>query len=148
MKTNKKYQKFFVLALYFLVPFLILITIKYFTADNEYQPLSKAEIVKTNNDIKNLKLPDTVDFNFHINPTLSDRFFLCYGLEDKDTRETGLRFDTKEDAYSALGEQLNRRAIISGNTGKSELVNRITELEDKKLMPLKTSNLSLSEYEK
>lgn len=147
MKKNKTYQKTFVLVLYFIVPFLIVLAVKYFNTDGKYQPLAKADTIKGADIIKNSKLPDTVDFNFHIKPILSDRCFLCHG-PDEGTREAGLRFDTEEGAFKALGEGLNRHAIVPGDIEKSQLVKRITALEEEKLMPPKTSNLSLSEYEK
>lgn len=147
MKKNKTYQKTFVLVLYFIVPFLIVLAVKYFNTNAEYQPLAKTDDVKGSNNLENIKLPDTVDFNFHIKPILSDRCFLCHG-PDEGTREAGLRFDTEEGAFKALGEGLNRHAIVPGDIEKSQLVKRITALEEEKLMPPKTSNLSLSEYEK
>ena len=147
MKKNKVYRKTFVSALYFVVPFLIVLAVKYFNTDGKYQPLAKADTIKGSDIIKNSKLPDTVDFNFHIKPILSDRCFLCHG-PDEGTREAGLRFDTEEGAFKALGEGLNRHAIVPGDIEKSQLVKRITALEDEKRMPPKTSNLSLSEYEK
>jgi hypothetical protein len=38
------------------------------------------------------ELPDRVDFNFHVNPILSDRCFTCHG-PDKAALKADLRLD-------------------------------------------------------
>jgi len=138
------------LILYFIVPFAILILIKYSFHDSNggYQSIGE-DLQSHSGDQtkKNIILPDTVDYIFHVKPILSDRCYSCHGPDDK-VREAGLRLDTKEGAFAALGEHLNRFAIVPGNTDLSQLVFRINSADDEKKMPPATSNLSLTEYEK
>lgn len=93
------------------------------------------------------KLPDTVDFSFHIKPLLSDRCFKCHG-PDKNAIEGNLSLHTAEEAYKKLGEELKRSAIVPGDAENSELVNRIYSEDYGLLMPPPESNLALTEYEK
>lgn len=138
------------LILYFIVPFAILILIKYSFHDSNSGYQSIGEDLQSHSGDqtkKNIILPDTVDYIFHVKPILSDRCYSCHGPDDK-VREAGLRLDTKEGAFAALGEHLNRFAIVPGNTDLSQLVFRINSADDEKKMPPATSNLSLTEYEK
>ncbi len=93
------------------------------------------------------RLPEVVDFNFHVKPILSDRCFKCHG-PDANTREADLRFDTKEGAFAALGENKDHYAIVAGDVKKSTLIERIYNSDPDDMMPPPESNLSLNEYEK
>ncbi|MEO1259408.1 MAG: PSD1 and planctomycete cytochrome C domain-containing protein [Bacteroidota bacterium] len=92
-------------------------------------------------------LPQVVDFNFHVKPILSDRCFKCHG-PDANTREAGLRFDTQEGAFAALGENNDHFAIVPGETEKSSLIDRIFTDDPDDVMPPPESNLSLQPHEK
>jgi hypothetical protein len=85
-------------------------------------------------------LPDIVDFNLHVRPIMSDKCFNCHG-PDANKREAGLRLDTPEGAYAALGENKDHYAIVSGNIDKSEVFKRISTTDEKLLMPVPKSNL-------
>ncbi len=148
MKTKKKLT----LILYFLIPFIAVLLVKYSlrTSNDDYVSVDK----KNNETTKELAsvegkmmLPDTVDFIFHVKPILSDRCFLCHG-PDEGTREAGLRLDTEEGAFAAIGENLDRYAIVPGDVNKSQMVHRINAAEPEKTMPPLESNLSLTDYEK
>lgn len=93
------------------------------------------------------RVPDQIDFNFHIKPILSDRCFICHG-PDANTREGGLRVDTKEGAFAALGDAKDHFAIIPNDTEKSTLVQRIFTENPDDIMPPPESNLTLTDYEK
>ncbi|MBU2903976.1 MULTISPECIES: PSD1 and planctomycete cytochrome C domain-containing protein [Arenibacter] len=98
------------------------------------------------NDI-NGRVPDKIDFTFHVKPILSDRCFKCHG-PDKNAIEGGLSLNTAEDAYMALGKKKDHYAIVPGDVEKSELVNRIYTADESLMMPPPESNLTLTQYEK
>ncbi len=94
-----------------------------------------------------LQIPENVDFSLHVKPILSDRCFVCHG-PDKAAVKGNLSLHTAEGAYAALGENLDRHAIVPGDTARSELVKRIYSTNASEVMPPSESNLSLSESEK
>ncbi|MFT4665981.1 MAG: hypothetical protein ACI9XB_002938 [Gammaproteobacteria bacterium] len=92
-------------------------------------------------------LPETIDFNFHVKPILSDRCFKCHGPDPK-TREGDFGFHEKEMAFKALGEKKDHYAIIPGDSENSTLVHRIFSTDENEMMPPPESNLAISDYEK
>jgi len=149
---NIKDIKSFRLVLYFIIPCVLLLFIKFaFVKSNEkYQSINEnfqREEVSNVDRKESLKLPDTIDYIFHVKPIISDRCYSCHGPDDK-VREAGLRLDTEEGAYAAIGEHLDKYAIVPGNTKLSQLVFRINTADEEKKMPPPTSNLALTEYEK
>ncbi len=91
------------------------------------------------------KLPETVDYNLHIKPILSDRCFKCHG-PDKTKVEAGLQLVTFDGATEKL--KSGNHAIVSGNINKSELVKRILSHDPEGMMPSPKSNLTLTGEEK
>ncbi|MBK8557560.1 MAG: PSD1 domain-containing protein [Lewinellaceae bacterium] len=92
-------------------------------------------------------LPAQVDYNFDVRPILSDRCYACHGPDEKK-REAGLRLDTPEGAFAALGENKDHFAIVPGHPEKSALLDRINQTDPEELMPPPSTHLSLSDYEK
>ncbi|MFB0944617.1 MAG: PSD1 and planctomycete cytochrome C domain-containing protein [Spirosomataceae bacterium] len=92
------------------------------------------------------EVPETIDYNFHVRPILSDRCFVCHG-PDANKREAGLRLDTEEGAYAALKENPGAHAIVAGSVDKSELFQRIISTDSTELMPPPESNLALKGFE-
>ena len=135
------------LWLYFVIPFILVLSIKivwglFNEKESNYQP------ILTKNDSKTTaKLPDKIDYIFDVKPILSDRCYLCHG-PDEGTREAGLRLDIKENAFGTLAKSIDRYAIVPGDIEKSQLVYRINNPNEEKVMPPPHSNLSLSDYEK
>ena len=132
-------------AAFFVVPFILIILLKYFSSDKfseDYIDNSNAdyEIINVSN------VPETIDFNFHVNPILSDKCFACHGPDDKQ-RKANLRLDTKEGLYQ-MTEDLIKRVIDLDNLEESEMIRRIFHENKSIVMPPPESNLSLSEYEK
>lgn len=95
----------------------------------------------------NKQLPEQIDFTFHVKPILSDRCFKCHG-PDKNAIEAKLSLHTAEGAYAALGEHLDRFAIVPFEPAKSTLVGRIFSEDEAEMMPPPESNLALTTYEK
>ncbi|MBT8185105.1 MAG: PSD1 and planctomycete cytochrome C domain-containing protein [Eudoraea sp.] len=94
-----------------------------------------------------LTLPETVDYNFHIKPILSDNCYTCHG-PDANKRKAGLRLDIESQALAELKENPGNHAIVAGKPGKSVLYQRITSDDPKVLMPPIDANLSLNRFEK
>lgn len=93
------------------------------------------------------KLPDTIDYNYHVKPILSDRCFACHG-PDENTREAGLRLDEYEAAVSELPESEGKYAIVPRRLGKSEVYHRLISEDPEEMMPPPESNLVLTAEEK
>ena len=91
------------------------------------------------------RLPERVDYNFHIQPLLSDRCYACHGPDD-NAREADLHLYTEE---GALAEKLQSGgyAIVPKRPGRSELMHRIISSDPETVMPPPESNLTLSDYE-
>ncbi|MEM8484321.1 MAG: DUF1553 domain-containing protein [Bacteroidota bacterium] len=92
-------------------------------------------------------VPDSVDFNFHVKPILSDRCFKCHG-PDEQSREAGLRLDTPAGAFAALEGDATRFAIVPGDPELSEVIARINHPDPEERMPHPDSKLFLSDTEK
>jgi|GEM_PF-3900197 len=87
------------------------------------------------------ELPETIDFNFHVKPILSDRCYTCHG-PDANSRKADLRLDTEDGAFSAL--ESGAHAFVAGNLQRSEAIKRIFSSDDQYMMPPPESNLALS----
>lgn len=92
------------------------------------------------------RLPEVVDFNFHIKPLLSDRCYACHG-PDENKRKGNIRLDEKEAALTMLDSLEKTYLIKAGAPDKSLLFHRITSREADSKMPPPESNLHLSDYE-
>ncbi|OYV00261.1 MAG: hypothetical protein CFE26_24240, partial [Verrucomicrobiales bacterium VVV1] len=86
-----------------------------------------------------------IEFNRDIRPILSDACFHCHG-PDKNTRESGLRLDVREDALKK-GE-LGGLAIVPGKPEKSDLVRRILSDDEDEQMPPPDAHKVLSAAQK
>ena len=92
------------------------------------------------------RLPDQIDYNFHVKPILSDRCFACHG-PDAQKREAELRLDIAKNAYAALASG-EGKAIIPGNVGHSQLTRRVLSDDPEMMMPPPESNLSITDKER
>ena len=119
---------------------------KYFSSSSE-SDYAAIDGLTDDRSLRKKEVPTTIDYIFDVKPILSDRCFLCHGPDD-GTREAGLRLDTKEGAYAALGINKDRFVIVPKDTTASELVNRIHAVGTEKLMPPEDANLTLNDYEK
>ncbi len=89
---------------------------------------------------------DSVDFNLHIRPLLSDRCFKCHG-PDANQRKANLRLDIRENALAALKNDPAAHVIVPGNASGSEVFRRISSTDTSQRMPPVKSNLKLNEEE-
>ncbi|MDC6387911.1 PSD1 and planctomycete cytochrome C domain-containing protein [Maribacter sp. PR1] len=94
-----------------------------------------------------LKLPETVDYNFHIKPILSDNCYTCHG-PDANKRKAGLRLDLEKTALSELSESPGHFAIVPKNLRESKAYQSIISDDPNQLMPPPDSKLALNSYEK
>jgi hypothetical protein len=81
--------------------------------------------------------PATVVFNRDIRPILSDNCFQCHG-PDKATRKAKLRVDQEASVFK------ERKVIVPGNPGKSEVYQRLIAKDDKERMPPVSSGHKLT----
>lgn len=88
-----------------------------------------------------------INFNEHIRPILSDRCFPCHG-PDQGKLEAGLRLDLENIAKGFLPEHPDKRAIVSGKPGSSEMIARILSTDPELMMPPPDSKLTLNPLEK
>ncbi|RTE54342.1 DUF1553 domain-containing protein [Arenibacter aquaticus] len=93
------------------------------------------------------KLPDVVDYNFHIKPILSDNCYTCHG-PDANKRKAGLRLDDEQAAFSELPENPGKFAIVAGKPNRSLLYQQVVSDDPKQIMPPPDSQLKLNSYEK
>jgi Protein of unknown function (DUF1553)/Protein of unknown function (DUF1549)/Planctomycete cytochrome C len=91
-------------------------------------------------------LPETVSYNFHIRPILSDRCFKCHG-PDGSQRKAEFRLDTEEGAFAALKKTKGAHAFVPGKPEESEAYLRISASDTAVQMPPPSSNLKVSEHE-
>ena len=89
---------------------------------------------------------DSVDYNLHIRPILSDRCFICHG-PDANARKADLRLDLAEGAYAALKDDPSAHPIVPGDPDASEVFRRISSEDTSQLMPPVKSNLKLNDSE-
>jgi hypothetical protein len=92
------------------------------------------------------RIPETVSYNFHIRPIISDRCFKCHG-PDANQRKAELRLDTEEGLYKALKDDSDAHVIVPGDADHSELFQRVSSADTATLMPPPSSNLALTEFE-
>lgn len=94
------------------------------------------------NEKKATSLPQTVSYNFHIRPILSDKCFACHG-PDANKRRAGFRLDIEDSALAPLKETKGAFAIVPGKPEQSELIKRITSTDPSYQMPSSESHLGL-----
>lgn len=102
--------------------------------------------ISSNTSIAEEKIPDTISYNFHVRPILSDKCFVCHG-PDANKREASLRLDIAEEAYKALKDNPSAHALVPFKPNASEVFRRVSSTDSAVMMPPKSSNLKLSERE-
>ncbi|MDA1178830.1 MAG: DUF1549 domain-containing protein, partial [Planctomycetota bacterium] len=82
--------------------------------------------------ISPISCAESIDYTRDIRPILSNHCFNCHG-PDEASRKSGLRLD--EQAASRMKTESGALAIVPGELGASELVNRIDSTDDGTVMP-------------
>ncbi len=100
----------------------------------------------TKDSVTKLKVPDKVDFNFHVRPILSDKCFACHG-PDANARQADLRLDTEEGAFSPLEDYDNGFPFVKGKPEESIAYLKITSKDSAEMMPPPEFNVHLDDYE-
>jgi len=91
-------------------------------------------------------LPETIDYNWHVRPILSDSCFACHGPQAD--AEAGLQLHTKEAATAELTESPGKFAITPGDLRNSEIYHRLVSGDPSYHMPPPESHITLSSSEK
>ncbi len=123
-----------------------LIGVSAWFAMREHSP-TQANSKAATQSVSAAKIPETVSFNAHIRPILSDKCFACHGF-DSTKREENLRLDTVEGAYAALKSDAKQFAIVPGKTEKSVVWQRIMTSDEDDLMPPPDFHKPLTDQEK
>lgn len=93
------------------------------------------------------KLPDTVTFNAHIRPIMSNTCFTCHGPDEEDN-ESDYRLDSFENATSQLSSDESRKGIVPDKPDVSEVYQRIIGASDGDQMPPTDFRHQLTDYDK
>ncbi|HSK13502.1 MAG TPA: DUF1549 domain-containing protein, partial [Phnomibacter sp.] len=87
-------------------------------------------------------LPETVSYNFHIRPILSDKCFKCHG-PDTAKLEAGLRLDMAEFAFAPLRQTKGAYALVPFKPKESELLKRVASTDPEVMMPPPDAHLGM-----
>ena len=90
-------------------------------------------------------MPERPDFNFHVQPILSDRCYFCHGA-DATKRKGGLRLDDAAVATSVM--KSGAVAVIPGKPDQSEVMKRLLTHDPEEMMPPPESKLSVTNEER
>ncbi|GAG53688.1 unnamed protein product, partial [marine sediment metagenome] len=74
------------------------------------------------------RIPETVSYNFHVRPILSDKCFACHG-PDENTRESELRLYTEAGIFATLKDDENRHVVTKSSPDLSDLYLRISSTD-------------------
>ena len=91
-----------------------------------------------------LSAESPIDFRRQIQPILSEHCNLCHGA-DESARQSGLRLDVEASAFK--GGESGLPAILSGDSAKSQMIQRILSVEPDSVMPPPAANKPISEHQ-
>ncbi len=134
MQREHQNQKKIIVFLFTISIIGILSTFNCSTASEETNSFAKTAI------------PETVDFNFHVRPILSDRCYTCHG-PDENARKANFRLDLESEAFKESTEEPGEFAIIKGDALNSLLIKRIISQDPSEVMPPAESNLIIEKHE-
>lgn len=79
-------------------------------------------------------LPEKIDFNQHVKPILSDKYYFCHG-PDKGKISAGLQLHSPHLAYKESENNPEKYTIVPVNARKSLLIERILSDDPEMVMP-------------
>ncbi|NJI73405.1 DUF1553 domain-containing protein [Sphingobacterium kitahiroshimense] len=100
----------------------------------------------SSNQMSEEPIPDSISYNFHVRPILSDKCFACHG-PDANKRDADLRLDIPEEAYKALKSNATAHGIVPFKPKNSEVFLRISSKDTSYIMPPIATNLTLTATE-
>lgn len=136
-------QRIFIKAGSFLTAVLLASSCQKKTSTSAVSVAPTEEASDTATTGSNQALPETISFNKHIRPLLSNRCYHCHGPDEAD-RKGDLRLDTRE---GALEDRDGIKAIVPGNFKESELLHRIITDDEDEIMPPPDKGDRLTPYE-
>ncbi len=92
-------------------------------------------------------VPETISYNWHVRPVLSENCFKCHG-PDVEGRQADLRLDGPEFAFQRLEGPRERFAIVPGDPDTGELIWRINASNTDDVMPPVSTHKALTNREK
>lgn len=97
--------------------------------------------------VKHDPLPETISFNEHIQPVLSEYCYHCHGPDSgtREPKDAPLRLDRVEDAF--LPREDGQPVILKGNPAESMLVKRLHEKDPDWIMPPPRSHKTMNPRE-
>ena len=89
------------------------------------------------------ELPETISFNEHVQPILSEYCYHCHGPDagTREPKDSPLRLDLEKEAFAA--RENGKPVIIKGKPADSTLVRLIHETDPEKIMPPPASHKTL-----
>jgi Protein of unknown function (DUF1553)/Protein of unknown function (DUF1549)/Concanavalin A-like lectin/glucanases superfamily/Planctomycete cytochrome C len=80
-------------------------------------------------------LPETISFNEHVQPILSEYCYHCHGPDSgtREPKDAPLRLDIEKDAFTPRED--GKPVIVKGKPAESSLVKRIHETDPELIMP-------------
>lgn len=86
-------------------------------------------------------LPETIDYNLHVQPILSDRCYSCHG-PDENARKAELRLDTEQGLFGKIKDSGGKVPVHPKRLRGSLLIDRVTSHDPEFQMPPPESKLS------
>lgn len=87
------------------------------------------------------RLPEKIDYNFHVKPILSDKCFACHGPDSKK-RKANLRLDFDSKGLEKIDSRSHTLADVH-----SEMLHRLTTKDPQIKMPPPESHLNLNPHQ-
>lgn len=104
---------------------------------------AKEPVPQAGNAVPIVHLPETISFNEHVQPILSEYCYHCHGPDSgtREPKDAPLRLDIEADAFAPRDN--GKPVIIKGKPAESDLVKRMHEKDPELIMPPPASHKTL-----